>query len=91
MFPSLLLITEFSKSFLLQEIPILEEKILIKELWNISLNKSKRSIMLILEETKELFKNLKEKLKKLKELYHLPTKLNSKSKPSMKELISLKY
>jgi len=90
MFPFLLLITEFSKLFPLLEIPILEEKILIKEPWIISLNKSKRSTMLMLEEIKELFKNLREKSKKLKELYHLPMKSNLKLKPFMKELIFLK-
>jgi len=91
MFPFLLLITEFLKSFLLLEIPILEEKILIKELWIISLNKLKRNTMLILEETKELYKNLREKSKKPKELCPLLMKSKWKSNLFMKELIFLKF
>jgi hypothetical protein len=39
---------------------------------------------------KELFKNLREKLKEPKELYPLLTKLKSKLKPFMMVLISLK-
>jgi hypothetical protein len=91
MFPFSQLITEFLKSFLHQEIPILEEKILIKEPWIISLNKLKRSTTLILDLIKEPFKNLKEKLKKLKELYPQLMKLNLKSNLSMKESIFPKF
>jgi hypothetical protein len=63
----------------------LEEKILIKELWITLLNKSKRNTMLILEMIKEPFKNSKEKLKKLKELFPLLTKLKLKLKPFLKD------
>jgi len=90
MFPFLLLITESLKSFLPQEILILEEKILIKEPWNISWNLSKRKIMLIFLKIKELSKNSKEKLKEPREPYHLPMKLKSKLKLYMTEMISLK-
>jgi hypothetical protein len=81
----------FSKSFLLLEILILEEKISIKELWIISLNLLKRKKEKIFLKIKELSKKSREKLKEPKELYHLPMKLKSKLNHSMMELISLKF
>lgn len=91
MFPSLQLIMEFLKLFLLPEILILEEKILIKELWIISLNLLKRKKEKIFLKIKELSKKSREKLKEPRELYHLLMKLKSKLNHSMMDLISLKF
>jgi len=74
------LIKEYSKFSQLQEILIWEEKILIKELWTSSLKLSIKNITLIFLKIKELSKNLKEKLKKEKELYHQLLKSELKSK-----------
>jgi len=69
----------------------LEEKILIKEPWIISLNLLKRKMEKIFLKIKELSKKSREKLKEQKELYHPLMKLKSKLNHFMMELISLKF
>lgn len=90
MFLYLLLIMVFSKSYLLPVIPIWEEKILIKELWIISLKFSKKNTTEISLMIKLLSKNSKEKLKNKKELYLPFMKLKLKSMIYKKVLMLLK-
>jgi hypothetical protein len=84
-------ITEYLKLLLLPEIPIWEEKILIKELLITSLRLLRRSPVKILVEIREPFKSLRERLKRQRELYHQPTRLKLKLKILLRELISVKY
>lgn len=80
-------IMEFLKSLPLQEILILEEKILTKNWLNISLKFSKRKIVLIWKKTQELSKNLNLKLKKQREIFQVFIKSRLPLKVLSTELI----
>ena len=80
-------IMEFLKSLPLQEILILEEKILTKNWLNISLKFSKRRIVLIWKKTQELSKNLNLKLKKQREIFQVSIKSRLPLKVLSMELI----
>jgi hypothetical protein len=75
------------KSLPLQEILILEEKILTKNWLNISLKFSKRKIVLIWKKTQELSKNLNLKLKKQREIFQVFIKSRLPLKVLSTELI----
>lgn len=90
MFRFLPLMRVFFRSLELMEILIWEGKILIKEFWIISWNLSKRNLTLISQQTKELFKNSKDKFKKEKELCPHNMKLKFKSKILFKVMTSLR-
>merc|ERR1711935_83189 len=91
MFPFSLLITVYSRSFLLLVILILVEKILIRELPSISSRFSKRKITdLISKKTQEHSRSLEMKLRKPREIYPVSIRSLFQLKVLWMELTSLR-